>query len=51
MIGTLAGWNKTAAPESHYIASRHPLIPKDEAEAVWLEELESLQIPYRHTVC
>jgi len=24
---------------------------KDEADAEWLAELNSLQLPYRHTIC
>ncbi len=50
-VGTLVGWNKTQPPESHYIASRHPLNAKNAAEKQWLDELDALKIPYRHTVC
>ena len=50
-VGTVIRWNRTPAPESHYIASRHPLTPIDPAEEPWLDELDALKIPYRHTVC
>ena len=50
-VGTLLRWNRPDAPESHYIASRHSLVPADAAEAEWMDELDALKIPYRHTVC
>ncbi len=50
-VGTLVGWNRTLPPESHYIASRHPMNAKDAEEETWLKELDALKIPYRHTVC
>ena len=50
-IATLLRWNHGQAPESHYIASRMQFEAEDEAEAEWLAELNSLQLPYRHTIC
>ncbi len=50
-VGTLIKWNRTSPPESHYIASRHPLTAENAADQPWLDELDALKIPYRHTVC
>ena len=50
-IATLRRWNHGRAPETHYIASRMKFEPKDEDDAKWLAELDTLQLPDRHTVC
>ena len=50
-IATLMRWNRGRAPEHHYVASRMKFVAKDQAVAVWLAELDSLQLPYRHTIC
>jgi len=53
-VATVLRWNHGQAPESHYIASRMQRMQfeaADAAEAEWLAELNSLQLPYRHTIC
>jgi hypothetical protein len=50
-VATLLRWNRGQLPEHHYIASRMQFVAKDEAEAVWLAELNALQLLYRHTIC
>ena len=50
-IATLARWTAAKKPESHYIASRVKIVADSEADKAWIEELESLALPYRHTVC
>ena len=50
-VATVLRWNHGQAPESHYIASRMQFEAADAAEAEWLAELNSLQLPYRHTIC
>ena len=51
VAGLLLRKSSSTLPAPHYIASRMTFEPDDAAEAKWLKELESLQLPYRHTVC
>lgn len=44
-------WNRSDPPAGHYIASRMAFEPEDAEDGKWLDELDSLKLPYRHTVC
>ena len=47
----VAGWRSADPPESHYIASRVRAVPVAESEECWMRELDTLRLPYRHTIC
>ena len=50
-VATVLRWNPGQAPKRHYIASRMQFEAADAAEAEWLAELNSLQLPYHLTIC
>ena len=48
---SIVRWNRSDPPAGHYIASRMAFEPADAEDEKWLDELDSLRLPYRHTVC
>ncbi len=48
---SIVRWNRSGPPAGHYIASRMAFEPEDAEDEKWLSELDSLKLPYRHTVC
>ena len=50
-VATIWSWRSAAPPEAHYIASRMRALPVPDEDQKWLEELDALRLPYRHTIC
>lgn len=51
VAASIVRWNRSDPPAGHYIASRMAFEPEDAEDQKWLDELDSLRLPYRHTVC
>ncbi len=51
VAASIVRWNRSDPPAGHYIASRMALEPVDAEDEKWLNELDSLRLPYRHTIC
>ena len=51
VAASIVRWDRSDPPAEHYIASRMVFEPRDEGDEKWLNELDSLRLPYRHTIC